>query len=383
MRIIQIAPCYVDMNSETGGVANIIRQICLYLEKNKIDTVLICSNTELGKTVAKPGFIKYSDNLSIYIVHQNQNPLLGPKKELLSVLESINDISIVHIHTCFSSITENSLKFFTKKKIPCIFTPHGKLSPTMFNNKGWFKKVYFNFISKKSINLVAKVVTSSINEIKYAQALGIKGQFTNIYNGYTPVDTIKTESIYNSESYILFLGYLDPRKQPDLLIRAYKKSKAVKKFKLILAGPDSYGFQNKLQSLCDSLDLQIGNDVIFTGRVEGQKKWELLRSAKGLFLPSVGEGWPVVIAEAIGAEIPCVISKGCNFSEINSMKLGIEIDDFQIDKWAFAIDEICFNDELSKEYKYNLELYKKSFSWESITSEWIKIYNETVGETLN
>ena len=54
MKIIQIAPCYVDIYNETGGVANIIRQICLYLEQKKINTVLICTNTELGKTLPNP-----------------------------------------------------------------------------------------------------------------------------------------------------------------------------------------------------------------------------------------------------------------------------------------------------------------------------------------
>ena len=122
-------------------------------------------------------------------------------------------------------------------------------------------------------------------------------------------------------------------------------------------------------------------NVIFTDRVSGQKKWDLLKNAKGLFLPSKGEGWPVVIAEAIGSEIPCVISKECNFSEIETLKVGIEVKNHEVDEWAKAIDEICFNNHLNLEFKKNLNHVKDSFSWSSIAEQWLNSYKAVINET--
>ena len=383
LKILQIAPCYVDIYKETGGVANIIRQICLKLEQSKIPTVLICSNTELGRIVAKPDIIKYSDFLTIHIISQYKNPLLGPVNNIRSILKSTNNISVAHVHTCFSAITEYSVKHFIKNNIPCIFTPHGKLSPTMFENRKLFKQVYFNLFVRKYLNQVSQFITSSSNEIEYAKAMRLNGNFSFIYNGCTPVkikDIFKNQWHLKPKSYLLFLGYLDSRKQPDLLIRAFSKAKVLKEFKLVLAGPDSYGFRQYLEALVVSLNLVIGKDVIFTDRVLGDVKWDLLHNAKALFLPSKGEGWPVVIAEAIGAQIPCVISKECNFSEINEMRLGIEVNDFSIENWASAIDDICYNDVFYNELKLNLYASKSLFTWDSITNDWINIYSKTIDE---
>lgn len=382
MKIIQIAPCYVDIKKETGGVANVVRQICLALEKKSISTVLICTDTELGKVVAKTGSVKFSDFLTIHIIKQPKYPILSSTTALLQILKSIDAISLVHIHTCFSVITEFSLNFFLNKKNPCIFTPHGKLSPLMYENKKRLKDIYFYLFLKKKLNLVHQVITNSSNEIEYAKAKGIKGTFSFIYSGYSDYsEGLESEpNLYHlkPKSYLLFLGYLESRKQPDLLIKAYQKSKAFEKYKLVLAGPDSYGFRMYLEQIIAALNLKIGKDVLFTDRVVGKSKWDLLRNAKGLFLPSKGEGWPVVIAEAIGAEIPCVITKECNFSEIKTMKLGIEVKDHSEEEWAKAIDEICFNKQLNEEIKNNLSHYKDSFSWTVITEKWINSYRTII-----
>jgi len=383
MKIVQIAPCYVDIHKETGGVANIIRQICLKLEQSQIPTVLICTNTELGRIVAEAGIIEYSDFLTIHIVSQHKNPLWVPKKKLNSILKSIGNISLAHVHTCFSAIAEYSSKYFTNNRIPWIFTPHGKLSPTLFENKKLIKQVYFNLFVRKHLIQANRIVASSSDEIEYAKAMGLKGPFSFLYNGYTPCLTnvaYKNQWHLPPKSYLLFLGYLELRKQPDLLIRAFSKSKAVKELKLVISGPDSYGFRQNLEDLIDSLNLIIGENILFTDRVIGQAKWDLLQNAKALFLPSKGEGWPVVIAEAIGAQIPCVISKECNFKEINQMQLGIEVPDFNIESWTTAIDDICFNTEHYKEFTLNLGASKNRFSWDSITNEWINIYKKTIDE---
>ena len=104
--IVQIAPCYIDLNAETGGVANIIRQICLELNARRIRTILICGNTELGKEITQPQMIQYSEYLTIHIIAQKSHPLLGSSILILRTLSSIHQISLIHVHTCFSVICD-------------------------------------------------------------------------------------------------------------------------------------------------------------------------------------------------------------------------------------------------------------------------------------
>ena len=53
---------------------------------------------------------------------------------------------LAHVHTCFSAISDYSMKYLIEKKINCVFTPHGKLSPAMYKDKKLLKDVYFQFI---------------------------------------------------------------------------------------------------------------------------------------------------------------------------------------------------------------------------------------------
>jgi glycosyltransferase involved in cell wall biosynthesis len=380
--ILQISPCYVDMNSETGGVANIIRQISLNLQKDKINTMLICSNTELGKTVANPAVIRFSDYLMVHIVKQNKHTLLGFYKSIFHLLDNISEISLIHVHTCFSIICDAALKYAVQNNIPCIFTPHGKLSSTMFANKKWIKEPYYKLYLKKNLNNISKIVVSSPDEAVYVNQIGIKNDISYVYNGYSkPKERVLSEKIKKiSIPYFLFLGYLDPRKQPDLLIKAFKQSSASKKYKLVLAGPDSYNYLTYLKELVSTYG--IVDKVIFTDRVSGFDKWYLLEHATALLLPSKGEGWPVVIAEAIGAKLPLVISKACNFSEITNLNIGMEIADFNIVNWANAIDALCSHTEQT-EFKHNLNNVSILFTWENIVQQWINEYNIVMNKSRN
>jgi glycosyltransferase involved in cell wall biosynthesis len=378
MNIVHIAPCFVDIYEETGGVANIIRQICLFLDSNRVRTTLLCSNTELGKKVAQPGILKYSDFLTIYIIEQNKNPLLGPKKELIEILRTIKNPSLVHIHTCFSTITDISLKYFTNLGTKCIFTPHGKLTPFLLKNKYLFKVLYFNIYLKKYLNLVKRIVVSSSNEIEYAKNINLEGPFSFIYNGFSNEIINLSNDDRLEMSYFLYLGYLEPRKQPDLLIKAFINSKAFDIYNLILAGPDSYGFRDELITMVKNAGVE--DKVIFIDRIVGMEKFKLLSNAKALLLPSKGEGWPVVIAEAIGNETPLVISKECNFSEINNLGIGLEVSDFKMQSWSAAIDEVAFDLTKYDEYCLNLIKHKTRFTWDYISKQWLDLYIRTIND---
>jgi glycosyltransferase involved in cell wall biosynthesis len=225
-------------------------------------------------------------------------------------------------------------------------------------------------------------VTCTPDESVYVKQLGITTQISHIYNGYAKLSLTELSpqiKEITSTQYIMFLGYLEARKQPDLLIRAFAQARACSNdYKLVLVGPDAYGFQNILDNLVKTLNLR--DSVIFTGRVSDYDKWALLQHTTGLFLPSTGEGWPVVLAEAIGAGVPMVVSVGCNFSEIRRLDIGLQIDNFDTKNWADAIDLLCFDKEQQISFRKNLKKCSASFSWENITEQWLEKYNNLVNK---
>lgn len=74
--------------------------------------------------------------------------------------------------------------------------------------------------------------------------------------------------------------------------------------RLWIVGGDSDGYQRKLKQRVD--DFGIIDSVRFFGRVSEEKKFELLAKAHILLMPSVHEGWGLVVVEAASQGTPAI-----------------------------------------------------------------------------
>lgn len=74
--------------------------------------------------------------------------------------------------------------------------------------------------------------------------------------------------------------------------------------RLWIVGSDSEGYQSELERL--TRELQVGAGVKFFGRVSEEKKFELLAKAHILLMPSVHEGWGLVVVEAASQGTPAI-----------------------------------------------------------------------------
>jgi glycosyltransferase involved in cell wall biosynthesis len=179
-----------------------------------------------------------------------------------------------------------------------------------------------------------------------------------------------------AEPYILYLGYLDPRKQPEFLVQAFARCEARRTHKLILAGSDSYGHAGVVSRVIDRN--QLNDRVIFWGPAYGQEKWTLLHHASCLGLPSKGEGVPLILCDALGAGLPSVYSAACNFPEIAERGGGIEISDGSVEAWANALDHVCLNQAVRRALHAAARELGKDYTWEAATDKWIQIYDEVL-----
>lgn len=132
----------------------------------------------------------------------------------------------------------------------------------------------------------------------------------------------------NDRPYLLFLSRLHEKKAVDLLLHAYAAIKADKTSgspplpALVIAGPglaSDYGLL--LQNLVSMLDL--GDDVFFTGMLEGEAKWGAYYGAEAFVLPSHQENFGIAVAEALACAKPVLISNKVNiWKEIDNAGAG-------------------------------------------------------------
>jgi poly(glycerol-phosphate) alpha-glucosyltransferase len=261
------------------------------------------------------------------------------------------------------------------REIPFIFTPHGKLSRHFIAQHYWSKKFWWLGKARRLVNYAATIALCSVEEADQVSHLSLNRPVDIIPNGFDmPLATDERDLAPIIESpYVLFLGYLDPRKQPEFLVDAYNKSKASKSHLLVFVGPNSYSHQDVIKRKAEEFGIQ--SRVVFYGPAYGAEKWNLLRNAVCLCLPSLGEGLPVVLCEAMGAGTPSIFSKECNFSELATVGAGIMIGDFKPSLWSDAIDRICLEQAVHEKMKAAAEALRSRYSWEEITKQWCLLYD--------
>lgn len=113
------------------------------------------------------------------------------------------------------------------------------------------------------------------------------------------------------EKNILYVGRFEWEKDPEILIRAFKSINSdYPDWTLEMAG-DGPLF-NKMKLLADELELT--NNIIFHGKVNKVEK--LYAKASIFVLPSVIEGFPNAVIEAMSFSLPCICFSDIPFEDI-------------------------------------------------------------------
>ncbi len=371
--IVEVCPCYVDTKNETGGVSNIVRQICLHLAANARKVLLLCGNTELGKVVASPGQTRVSEYLTVRVFPQRLHPTWGPTRQVKTALRDVPQDCVAHVHTCFSAFTESAMATLSRRGIPFIFTPHGKLSGQMMANRNVAKRLWWSVVARRYVQRASAIAVSGSAEATLFPSLGLRQPSVVIPNGHEAPVGQQIEVAAVEEPYVLFFGYLDPRKQPEFLVRAFARSKACNSHRLLIVGPDAYGHG---ATVCQAADAcGIGDRVAILGPRYGAEKWSLLRCAACLCLPSRGEGLPVVLCEALGAGIPAVYAESCNFPELGAEGAGIAVGGFSEEEWAAAIDRVCLDGAARASMRAAANRMGASYTWRQMVRRWSDLYD--------
>jgi glycosyltransferase involved in cell wall biosynthesis len=269
---------------------------------------------------------------------------------------------------------------------PYICYTHGSFEPWAINHKHWKKMVYWAFIEKRILNEAAGIVVCNQAEIEQLRRLGIKSPIRRIPWG---VDLPNRETLptrrrleelwppLKDRPFGLFLSRLHPKKGLDLLVPAFASlAREFPDWLLVLAGPDEGGYRAQVERMIR--DLALEDRVICTGLVGGEAKAALLAHADLFVLPSYSEGFPMVVAEALGHGRPMVITPTCYVPEVAQGGAGLETPP---EKEALTgalrnmMRDEAFRHQCSKRA---YEVARKYFTWQSVAEQSLKFYREVI-----
>lgn len=168
-------------------------------------------------------------------------------------------------------------------------------------------------------------------------------QFNGKLNIEVIPNAIRDVKIYpeiKRENTILFVGRFAWEKDPEILIKAFSQIKNITNWNLVMAG--SGPLLNKMKELTKQLN--ITNKVIFLGEVSQID--EIFAKAKIYVLPSVLEGFPNALCEAMAAGLPSItFSSIPHESIISNFENGIVINERTPQSLANQIENLI-NDDL-------------------------------------
>jgi len=153
--------------------------------------------------------------------------------------------------------------------------------------------------------------------------------------------------------YILFVGTIEPRKNLANLLRAFFFLKEKKKFngRLVVIGMKGW-LSEWVSALVDQLNIK--NDVVFTGYVAGDELRYFYSQAKAYVFPSFYEGFGLPILEAFACGVPVVTSDVSSCPEVAG-NAAVTVDPGNIEEISEGIASVV-NDS-----KKSFELVQKGF----------------------
>lgn len=278
-------------------------------------------------------------------------------------------IDFLHCQGFLSSFLGYFLSIFTG--IPYIVTVQ-----RMEENKGFLRKVAFKN---------AKIcIAASLAIKKYFEELGCKN-IEIIPNGidlerFKNLDRIKNRERLGvkEEFLVMAIARLEKVKGIDYLIGAadilnkkYKKQN----IKYFIIGDGSQG--KNLNNLVKKLNLK--EKIKFLGQIPNEKIPEYLSAADCFVLPSLKEGFGIVILEAMAAVLPVVATKvGGILDIIEDGKNGILIEPGDSKEIVKAIQKIYSKKELSLNLVQNAKMNLEKYDWKTIAQRVYLIYQNLI-----
>jgi glycosyltransferase involved in cell wall biosynthesis len=115
--------------------------------------------------------------------------------------------------------------------------------------------------------------------------------------------------------FLLFLGRIDPKKAPDLLLRAFADQTVVQhdpNLCLMMAGPSDPAYRSQLEAQNFSFHTEMR--IHWPGMLQGHAKWGALAAAEAFILPSHQENFGVAVVEALASGTPVLLAHPVNIS---------------------------------------------------------------------
>lgn len=361
-----------------GGVEKVVFEISRRLAKMGVDITVVTLNTMMAKGFEILEGIKVYRFRPIILTETTKAQLAISPLLPLKILEvyKTEKPDIIHANNrfFFTTICSVILKKIVGK--PLVTTLH--LGPMSLDRKilNLLIDVYEKTISRWIITNSDKIIAVSNAVMKHALKLGASHKKIKVIPNGVDLKEFGLREFKKTESKkIIFVGRLFPNKGIQYLVEAAPIILARHpdvEFIIIGKGP----METELKKLIGRLNVE--HAFRFLGIVPSVP--EIMRECDIFVRPSLTEGMPLTILEAMACGLPIIASKIPGTSEVvKDGETGILIKPGDVKQLSDAVIKLIEDENYAKRIRVRAyEFIRNHYSWDRIAEEYLKIYNEVL-----
>lgn len=341
MKILHITPSYKPAFIY-GGTTISVSKLCESLAAIGLEVTVITTTangkTELPEKSTEPVDI---EGVKVYYFNRLTKDHTHFSPDLLMYLwKNMRNYEVIHIHSWWNLVAVFAVLLCWLRGVKPILAPRGMLSSYSFEHENSLKKKLIH----KTVGhfLLTKTVlhATATAELKEGRELikGWKGfVLPNILPLPTKIFEVSAKKDINKLNF-LFLSRIDHKKGiefmfetlADLTIKLQNNNNKFN-YEFVIVGSYENDYLKELQDLATKL--QISQNIVWAGRIEGNQRFQYYADADIFVLLSHNENFANVVIEALSQGTPVFISDKVgladyvekeNFGEItplNSIKI--------------------------------------------------------------
>lgn len=287
---------------------------------------------------------------------------------------------IVHVNTCWLPQCAIAQSRAQAKGYRVVLTPHGMLEPWIIHRHYLTRKLpalllYQRAAVRRADHVHATATTERDNLLR----LGYNPRVTVVPNGID-VAAVTMKQSWQRRREVLFLARVHIKKGVNHLIEAVAQLRdEMEGYTVRIAGEGETGYVDSLRQMAARCGV---DDIVhFEGGVYGERKWQLLRRADVMVLPTYSENFGYVVAEALAAGTPVITTDGTPWSDLNTCCCG----------WQTAVGTAPLiealrlflatdDDTLEQMGRRGRRLVEQKYSSPAVASAMLELYRSVVNQ---
>ncbi len=333
------------------------------LYRQQLEEILRRRHDKFSKITAASQFIGGSDYSGNMYAEINRYAVIATQ------LAADEDFDVIHAHDWMTFPAGVAVAAMSGK--PLVVHVHS----TEFDRSGEHVNQMIYDIERMGLNHANKVIAvSNFTRNIIINRYGIDGAKVEVvYNGVEQNSkaALSDTHIDKNEKVVLFLGRITMQKGPEYFLAAAKKVlSVVGNVKFVMAG--SGDLMHRAIEI--AAELGIGHKVLFTGFLRGDDVRKIYEMADLYVMPSVSEPFGIAPLEALGHDVPVIISKQSGVSEV--LKHALKVDFWDVNEIANKIIAVLKYPPLGVTLRSHGNFEVRKLRWSDAATKCAKIYEE-------